>query len=416
MLRLGLSAHQVEVYLTLLQRGPLGAAELAAATSVPRTSVYELTKTLQEQGLVAATLDTPTRFRALPIREFVEYERQRLRAQETEIAKRLPELERLLRRVQRVDGDGMGATGSISTLRGANVVQRKVAAVLGGAEREVLVWLGRAAVPRLNAQLVELCKAGLDVRVMQHMEDGSLNPGRRMIEAGAALRHSAVPAQLTTFVVDGRECVMAFPPNGDGARHPTAGLWTDEQHFAEAQALGFQGAWAKAVPFGDRQRELARGDAPRTADLATGADPEANERVFLAAATGTFGRATKSLDMVLPVVAPLAFDREALLGRLKDVRVRLLVPVPTSEADQGTLARLGAVAEVREAPPALCDQTLIVADADHSLFATLARADAPGRKPHWESIIVSNQHGVVAAGRTYFEALWATAPGLAPSP
>ena len=56
LIKIGFSAKEAKLYLTLLARGGGTAAELTAASALQRPTVYSLLESLQEKGLVAKCL------------------------------------------------------------------------------------------------------------------------------------------------------------------------------------------------------------------------------------------------------------------------------------------------------------------------------------------------------------------------
>lgn len=57
--QLGLTEYEAEAYLTLLRIGPLGVAELAFHSIVPRTKVYGAMKSLASKGFVGLSSNSP---------------------------------------------------------------------------------------------------------------------------------------------------------------------------------------------------------------------------------------------------------------------------------------------------------------------------------------------------------------------
>ena len=62
----GLSDKETEVYVFLAKHGILGAGKIAKKTKIARSVVYRILRRLQKKGLVESTLESPTRFIALP--------------------------------------------------------------------------------------------------------------------------------------------------------------------------------------------------------------------------------------------------------------------------------------------------------------------------------------------------------------
>ncbi len=63
--RLGLSAPEAQVYLALLENGPLGASGIATTTRMPRTSVYPTLSSLADKGMVEGGAGYGSRFSAI---------------------------------------------------------------------------------------------------------------------------------------------------------------------------------------------------------------------------------------------------------------------------------------------------------------------------------------------------------------
>lgn len=63
---LGLSANQFKVFVYLGKYGAKTAIDIWRALRMPRTETYSLLKRLMNLGIVSATLDRPTRFKAVP--------------------------------------------------------------------------------------------------------------------------------------------------------------------------------------------------------------------------------------------------------------------------------------------------------------------------------------------------------------
>ncbi len=407
---LGLTTQQAEVYLLLLRRGPLAAAEVAEAVSVPRTRVYELMKALQEQGLVTTTLESPRRFRSREIRHFVEDERQRLRAEEAALSARLPELERVL---PKADPEGAtGATGAFTPLTGGNRVNSRLVSLLTDAKKGILVRGGEDVVP-LVGRLLDACASGVEVRVLHDVDRAAMKSFLRLQDAGAVIQHSVSPEHLSVLIVDDKECLIVFPRAS--GQPPTSGLWTDEPHFVAAQVAALKAAWTSGMPLEARKRQLEGGEAPRTTELLGAAydrDPQANALAFLDSALRLIDGTQSEIEMSLPLAAVPLLDWDRLCSRLEFVDCRMLLPVPRPGTPVAkTLARLMDVMEIREAPSGLQNHATLVRDDEECLIAIV------DPRPHefapcWESVIVSNQRGLVSASRGQFEVVWNEALGL----
>ncbi len=66
MKRLGFTANESRAYLALLQRHPATGYEMATASGVPRSAIYNVLRSLERQGLVNVVQEKPARYIPVP--------------------------------------------------------------------------------------------------------------------------------------------------------------------------------------------------------------------------------------------------------------------------------------------------------------------------------------------------------------
>ena len=69
---LGLSRRETDVYLALSRRGTQGVNSIATILKMDRVQTYRILHDLQEKGIVETTLETPTRFSAIPLEVLID--------------------------------------------------------------------------------------------------------------------------------------------------------------------------------------------------------------------------------------------------------------------------------------------------------------------------------------------------------
>lgn len=89
----GLSEYEAKVLLTLIAKGELTAKEISEFSGVPRTSVYEVVRSLTGKGLVMAS-GKPLKFRALPAQELMTLFSRKLQNNIEFLKKELPNIEK----------------------------------------------------------------------------------------------------------------------------------------------------------------------------------------------------------------------------------------------------------------------------------------------------------------------------------
>ena len=75
---LGLNSYEVKLWVALLSRGTSTAGELSDISGVPKSRSYDVLKSLEEKGFVAARPGKPIRYFAISPQEVVERVKQRI--------------------------------------------------------------------------------------------------------------------------------------------------------------------------------------------------------------------------------------------------------------------------------------------------------------------------------------------------
>ncbi|AIY90347.1 TrmB family transcriptional regulator [Geoglobus acetivorans] len=88
-----LSDYEIKVLLTLITEGEMSASELAERSRIPRTSVYEVIRSLENRGLVES-FGKPMKFRAIPAERLIDFFSSKLKEKMQVISEGLKELER----------------------------------------------------------------------------------------------------------------------------------------------------------------------------------------------------------------------------------------------------------------------------------------------------------------------------------
>lgn len=87
------SDYEIKVLITLLTEGELTATELAEKSGIPRTSVYEAVKSLENKGIVES-FGKPLRVKAISVERLIEYFSQKLKEKMDVISSSLREIEK----------------------------------------------------------------------------------------------------------------------------------------------------------------------------------------------------------------------------------------------------------------------------------------------------------------------------------
>ncbi|MEM4610180.1 MAG: helix-turn-helix domain-containing protein, partial [Thermoproteota archaeon] len=82
----GLTDNEAKVFIHLLKMGPMKASEIGLSLGISRTEVYNILTSLQNKGIIEASLDRPARFSAIGFEKaldiLIEAERRRIMTME----------------------------------------------------------------------------------------------------------------------------------------------------------------------------------------------------------------------------------------------------------------------------------------------------------------------------------------------
>jgi len=225
---LGLKEYEAKSFVAL-NRLPKGTAkEISEISDVPRTRVYDAIRVLESKGLVETQHSSPQQFRAVGIDEAI-------RTLRLEYEERIESLRRTLEDVDQVDGGGdEETTHEVWTLAGRDAIATRTAQLVGDAEEEVCLVVGRADVltERLRTALGDAEQRGVAVAIGT-IEEALLETGQGSLQ-GFDLRsgldwlaEAAVPGDDTEIgrllLVDGSTILVSTVGTVPGGDHEIDG-------------------------------------------------------------------------------------------------------------------------------------------------------------------------------------------------
>lgn len=142
--KIGFSSYEARAYVALLEAQPANGYDLARASGIPASKIYETLQRLVAKGVALASAQEPTVYQARPPAELIADFRQETERSLTFLLNALPQLA------------SEPSPGVVWRLRGGKNVLRHLLGVVNGASREVYlsIW------PSEAAQLVETVAEG----------------------------------------------------------------------------------------------------------------------------------------------------------------------------------------------------------------------------------------------------------------
>jgi sugar-specific transcriptional regulator TrmB len=229
----GLTVNETKVFLQLSRFSPNTASEMGRLLGIPRTEVYNIVASLQNKGIIEATLDRPAKFYSIPIRRaldtLIEAERNRISTMESKREEVLKRWEAVYPAIPPEEKE------RLQLLRGTDQIYARLSDLIAMAQNEVdMVAFGTDLTRALDAGILrkarDLHNKGVAIRLLTDVKPKALE---------AELSHSswidirqtesAIESAPHFVVVDGHELLMftKLPGGSRTARKKATAMWTN---------------------------------------------------------------------------------------------------------------------------------------------------------------------------------------------
>lgn len=267
LVRFGLEEKHARAYYRLARLGSATASDLAEATSIHRTQIYDIMEELEEQGFAESTLERPRRFVPRPVEDTLEHiiDAQRRRVDQLEetwdeIVDAWPQLER----------EDEARQERFTVHHGRTQIKGALERIIDDAEEEILAVVHRRGLGRWDSMgvlddLHVASENGVSVRALTEIGSQGSDVLERFAR-WAEVRHHSLPGYSQFIVKDTDEIALfvALDPVVSTAKGGETVLWLNASDFILSQKALFDLLWSTAVSYGSRVDELETGEpAPR---------------------------------------------------------------------------------------------------------------------------------------------------------
>lgn len=273
--RFGVGERAARVFYHLSRLGPSTASEIAEATSVQRTQVYQVMDDLEEEGFVDRTLERPRRYVPRPVSEVLN---EALEERRREVAQLEDASEELVDRWPRLEHDDDARRQRFSVHDGRRQVGGLLERMLEDAEEEILVVATRRGLARMDGmgaveEMLRAADEGVDLRVLTPM--GEPERGREVMDRvgeAAQLRHTELPGYAQFVIVDADQVALfvAMDAMVSTSEGNETVLWLNARDFILSQVALFDQLWTTGVPHEARVRELEDGEPAGRVEVVRG--------------------------------------------------------------------------------------------------------------------------------------------------
>lgn len=234
----GLTESQARLYLALVKRPQLSAADLCDATQIPRSHLYNLLQDLQGLGLVEFHLQAKTRtYRAKPFRAYRARRAADMRETLAGLEARLREPDRFVPPDASDSSDAGSDASDFRLLKGRKAVNAQIRDLLDNARDTVVAAASGHAAQRLLQHLIPRLEPWhFEGPQVEFYTSDAESLAKLEIYAGVIFRKIPPMPHLLTLFVDGREGILVqAAPNDPNPHHGSeTALATVSRGFIES--------------------------------------------------------------------------------------------------------------------------------------------------------------------------------------
>lgn len=237
----GLSKYEARAYITLVEKGTLGASEIAYYSNLPRTKIYTTLKKLEKKGLSTITERKPLTASAVPPEEaFMEI----MRLHE----KRLKNMKGIVLALKKIENDGR----RLSNMEEKKYIildpifaDKKIQDLIQASRKSINVMVdswGLNVVSRCKEALLSAITRGVIVRLLIGFECVD-NPNIHSIPSGLEIKLHHIHDNILT--IDASKVISIDGTNGKVA------ILNSFDIFASSHIRLFEERWGRAIKVGN---------------------------------------------------------------------------------------------------------------------------------------------------------------------
>jgi sugar-specific transcriptional regulator TrmB/CBS domain-containing protein len=271
---IGLSKRKADIYLFLLKKGLQKAQSIAAHLGIDRAQTYRLLRSLKQKGMVEETIESPTRYIAIPIENLIE---AHLKDKKSEIAHLEAEKTNIINYFKSISKkEPECPMAKFQIITGRNGIYTKISQMVNESKKEVsglTTSLGLIQEDTLGIldTIIESAQEKQDVqfKMLANISQDNLNTIKSIVERlptnnpNIEWRHTIVGSRYyPRFVIKDEEEILLYVTTKDEqitSPKEDNGLWVASKMFVSTLKASFMEIWHNAINVNDRIKELETG-------------------------------------------------------------------------------------------------------------------------------------------------------------
>jgi sugar-specific transcriptional regulator TrmB len=276
----GATEREAEVYIFLAKHGTLGTGQVAKQMKINKGLVYRILHSLEQKRLVEATLESPTRFTAVPLEKVIE---AYVKTKQTEIALVEKTKDNLLEDWKRISQTKVDIPiEKFTVIEGSKKIYRKIAEMVEKTRSSFLAASPVAGLSRaeqfgvFDAAYAHPMKSKVKFRFLTELNQQNLSAFKLLrAEFRAALNIKArnpdlgLPLFPRMAISDSEEILLFISPKKDLPAKKEVCVHTDCGSIVQAFIGVFEDLWRNSADINDKIVEIESGKpTPKTVIIA----------------------------------------------------------------------------------------------------------------------------------------------------
>ena len=251
--RLGLTTGQVRVYLALVQLGTATIKKIAGATKIARQDIYRIVAALEKVGLVEKAITTPTRFKAVPLRDGISFLLESRAAEFSDLHEKAMQLIKIPKMENEIqDNDEEGA--DFMLIPEKKNIEKRRRDEIEAAQLRINVVALKKNLPRIHFLysdvIMKALKKGVKIRLLAIENPEHKNPFPALLNdfkkyPSFELRHTSVHPPIILAVYDGKRMLMTIAQMEDITQSPA--LWSKNRTILATAEHYFEMLWKTSI-------------------------------------------------------------------------------------------------------------------------------------------------------------------------
>ncbi|WGM88638.1 MAG: CBS domain-containing protein [Candidatus Bathyarchaeum tardum] len=270
---IGLSKRKADIYLFLTQKGLQKAQSIASYLGIDRAQTYRLLKSLKNEGILEETIETPSRYNAIPITNLLE---SHIINKKREVASLEEDKESIINYCNSLNRKKTApSVAKFQVITNTDGVYKKISQMVDAASSDVSALTTSTGLIHEDAYgITDMImafgkkKKNIKFRLLANITQDNLEIAKNILKhlplsRNVIWKHTSVGSKhYPRFLIKDDEEVLLYMNQNEkkyGYSKEVNGLWVASKMFVSTLKRAFVDIWSNSVDINDRIKNLETG-------------------------------------------------------------------------------------------------------------------------------------------------------------